>query len=317
MSKKIIFMGTPYFAAHILEKLIENNLDICLVVTQPDKPFGRKKELKFSEVKEVALKNNIEVFQPLNIKADFNKIVEMDADLIITAAYGQIVPTDVLKAPKIACINVHGSLLPKYRGGAPVHYSVINGDLQTGVTIMEMVNKMDAGDIISQAAFDIDINDTTADVFLNMQEVAVQLLLDTLPSIFNKEYTQTPQDESLVTYSPNISKEQEYVDFKRSSINVHNHIRGLVSFPVGHSYLNDIRIKLFKSELTDIKAKNPGTIREITNDYILVDCNDFAIKLVDIQVAGKKRMTIKEYLNGNLDINVSDKVGIDENNTSK
>ncbi len=310
MQKSIIFMGTPKFAAGILQTLINNGVDIKLVVTQPDKPFGRKQQLKASEVKEVALKHGIEVFQPVNIKVDNQKILDIEHDVIVTAAYGQIIPEIVLNAPKIIAINIHGSLLPKYRGGAPVHYSVINGDAQTGVTIMEMVKKMDAGEMISQAAFDIDINDTTADVFAKMEDVACDLILKTLPTVFDKTFTLTKQPEDEVTYSPNISKEQEYIDFDDTALNVHNKIRGLVSFPVGHTYINDIRIKLFKSELTKTKAADVATVADIDNDAIYINCRDYVIKLVEIQVAGKKKMAISDYLNGNLDIKKGDKVGM-------
>lgn len=304
--KNIIFMGTPDFAAHILTDLIDAGHNIVLVVTQPDKPFGRKKQLKFSDVKTVAIENEIEVFQPENIKLDHQRIIDVKPDLIVTAAYGQIVPKAVLEAPKLLCINVHGSLLPKYRGGAPVHYSVINGDQHTGVTIMEMVSKMDAGDIISQEKFSIDINDTTFDVFEKMKVVASELLLKTINDIYSNSYTKSPQDETLVSYSPNISKDDEFVYFTRDAKAVHNQIRGLVSFPVGHCYINKIRVKIYKSELTEIESTIAGTVYDVTKDAIYINCNDYVIKLIDIQVAGKKRMSIESYLNGNLDIKKGD-----------
>lgn len=309
MKKRIIFMGTPEFAAHILKELIKIDLyDIILCVSQPDRPFGRKKELKQSEVKVVAQEFNIEVFQPENIKIEYDRIVDLKPDIIITAAYGQIVPSQVLEAPNTLCINVHGSMLPAYRGGAPIHYSVLDGLDKTGVTVMEMVQKMDAGDIISQSVVNIDINDTTQIVYDNMKQIGAELLIKTLPTIFDNTYTKTAQDESLVTYSPNIAKELEHVAFDRPALKVHNHIRGLVSFPVGHMFIDDMRIKLFKSELTDIKSTTPNTIYKFDKTGLYINCSDVVIKIVEFQIAGKKKMSLEQYINGNVDINKNSKL---------
>lgn len=299
MDKKIIFMGTPIFAAEILEKLIEAGYQIGLVVSQPDKKVGRKQIVTPTAVKEVALKHNIPTFQPSKIREDFSQIVDFNPDLIITAAYGQIVPDEVLAAPSIECINVHGSLLPKYRGGAPIHYSVLNGDKETGVTIMRMVTKMDAGAIISQASYPIEINDTTTVVHDRMIEVGAQLLLDTLPSIFDGSYTLTDQDESLVTYSPNISKDMERLDWNKSSLEVHNHIRGLCSWPGAYTTLDGKRFKIYGSLLTDIPSSGrPGMIANTDSDYIYVNCQDMQLKLTRIQPSGKKQMNASDYIRG-------------------
>ncbi len=299
MSKKIIFMGTPIFAAQILKALIGAGYEVGLVVSQPDKKVGRKQRVMPTPVKELALENDIDVFQPTNIKNDYQAIIDYQADLIITAAYGQIVPDEVIQAPRIKCINVHGSLLPKYRGGAPIHYSVLNGDQQTGVTIMEMVAKMDAGSIISQSSFAIDGDDTTQIVHDKMIDVASQLLLATLPSIFDGSYTLTPQDERLVTYSPNISKEQERIDWHRPAQDVHNQIRGLNSWPGSYSMLDGKRFKIYLSKLT----KNPATgecatIANIDKQMIYVNCQDFQIGLLRVQPAGKKQMECSQFIAG-------------------
>lgn len=299
MDKKIIFMGTPIFAANILEKLLANGYKIDLVVSQPDKKVGRKQVLTPTPVKEVAVANGIPVFQPECIREDFGKIVDLNPDLIITAAYGQIVPDEVLNAPKIDCINVHGSLLPKYRGGAPIHYSVLNGDDKTGVTIMRMVSKMDAGAIISQADFPILENDTTAIVHDNMIKVGADLLLETLPSIFDGSYTLTEQDEDLVTYSPNISKEQELIIWGRLACEVHNHVRGLCSWPGAYTNLDGKRFKIYMTNLTDLDATDkPGTIATVDEQYIYVNCQDKQLKLIRVQPAGKKQMDTKDFVRG-------------------
>lgn len=302
--KKIIFMGTPDFAAYILEQLISTKeYEILMVVTQPDRPFGRKQQLKFSEVKEVAIKHGIEVFQPEKITNDFMPIVELAPDLIITAAYGQFVPQEVLDAPKIMCINVHGSLLPKYRGGAPIHYAVINGETQTGVTIMQMIKRMDAGDMISQKSISIGENDTTEIVYNNLKKIGAELLLETLPTMFDGTYKLIPQDEDMVTFSPNIPKEMELIEFDKEARMVHNHIRGLVSFPVGYAMFDEVRIKLFNSEITNIKATEPNTIYKFDKTGLYINCRDVVIKITEIQVAGKKKMSLSDYINGNLLLN--------------
>ncbi len=299
MEQKIIFMGTPIFAAEILEALIANGYNIDLVVSQPDKKVGRKQVLTPTPVKNVALKHNIEVFQPERIRTDFTPIVERNADLIITAAYGQIVPDEVLNAPKIECVNVHGSLLPKYRGGAPIHYSVLNGDKKTGVTIMKMVSKMDAGAIITQAEFPIAENDTTAIVHDNMIEVGKDLLLATLPSLLKNEYMLTEQDEAEVTYSPNISKEQERIIWNNPAQVVHNQIRGLSSWPGSYAMLDDKRFKVYLSQLVQKEATGvPGSIAQIEEDGIVVNCQDQMVKLTRVQPAGKKQMNASDFVKG-------------------
>ncbi|MFV0287979.1 MAG: methionyl-tRNA formyltransferase, partial [Mycoplasmatales bacterium] len=195
---RIVFMGTPVFAAHILKKLVEENYNIVGVVTQPDKKVGRKRELKPTPVKEVANQNNIQVFQPIKITTDYEFLEQVEPELIITAAYGQFIPNAVIDYPKLGCIKVHGSLLPKYRGGAPIHYAILNGETKTGVTIMEMIAKMDAGNIISQQEFEIKFEDTLGIVHDNMVEVAKELLLKTLPKIINQTNQSLVQNEAEV-----------------------------------------------------------------------------------------------------------------------
>ncbi|WOO88030.1 methionyl-tRNA formyltransferase [Mollicutes bacterium LVI A0039] len=299
MEKKIIFMGTPIFASEILKQLLANGYKIDLVVSQPDKKVGRKQIITPTPVKTVAIENNIPVFQPQKIREDYQPIIDLNPDLIITAAYGQIVPDEVLACPTIECINVHGSLLPKYRGGAPIHYSVLNGDSETGVTIMKMVTKMDAGAIISQASFPIAENDTTAIVHDNMIGVGAKLLLETLPSILSQEYTLTEQDPSLVTYSPNISKDDERINWNRSAWEVHNQIRGLSSWPGAYTMLDGERFKIYLSNVTTIPANGiVGSIAQVDDEAIYVNCIDCQVKLMRVQPAGKKQLDTKDFVRG-------------------
>ncbi len=307
MKKKIVFMGTPEFASHILEELIQAEFDVKLVVSQPDKKVGRKQVLTPTPVKVVAQTHGIEVFQPVNIKEDYAPIVDLKPDLIITAAYGQIVPDAVLNAPKYECINVHGSLLPKYRGGAPIHHAILNGEKETGVTIMQMIAKMDAGDIIVQAKMPIAIDDTVGQVYDEMKKLGARTLIATIPNIFSGDYTKTKQDESLVTYSPNISREQELIDFKNDVFVVYNQIRGLNPWPCAYFIWDNKRYKVFKAEIIKIDSKLiPGQVLKISEDGLQIACNDGIINILELQPAGKKRMDIKNYINGKVEFNVGD-----------
>lgn len=302
--KKIVFMGTPIFAAEILDFLIMKGYNISLVVSQPDKKVGRKQLITETPVKKIAKENKIDVFQPEKLKEDYQKIIEINPDLIITAAYGQIVPDEVLNCVSIDAINIHGSLLPKYRGGAPIHYAVMNGDKKTGVTLMKMVSKMDAGDIIFQKKFNIGENDTTEKVHDKMICVAKELLDDKLDLILNDNYEYIKQDENLVTYSPNISKDDEKIDWSKNSLEIHNKIRGLNSWPVAYTILDDKRIKIYKSIKTnDISKGYPGEIIGFTDDSILVNTKDKVLKITEIQIAGKIKMSVKDFKKG---INIKD-----------
>lgn len=294
---KIIFMGTPLFAHDILQHLIENQFNIIAVVTQPDKQVGRKRVITPPLVKTLALEHGIEVLQPINIKTDYQEIVDLNPDLIITAAYGQIVPQAVLDAPKIDCINCHGSLLPKYRGGAPIHYAILNGDEYAGVTIMKMVAKMDAGDMISQSKFEILPTDTLNEVYSNMTQVAKELLVTTLDDIKNNNHSYTPQDEALVTYSPNISRAQELIDFNGRAVDVYNKVRAFNPWPLSYFIHNQKTFKLLKVKITDIKAMQVGHVI-VNKGEILIGCSDFYVSLIEFKPEGKKAMLVTNYLNG-------------------
>lgn len=303
---KIVFMGTASFSRHVLEKLLENNFNIIGVVTQPDRYVGRKKILTMPEVKEVAIEHAIPVFQPQSIKQDYQEIIDIQPDLIITAAYGQIIPEALLNAPKLGCINVHASLLPKYRGGAPVHYAIINGEKVTGVTIMYMVKKMDAGNIISQVEVSISAQETTGELYDRLSVVGAELLIETLPSIINGDNASIKQDEQLVTYAPTISHEQEKLDFNKSALQVYNQVRGMNPWPGAYTLYQDKVIKIWAGKIHECENakkhhshQENGTIVKIFKDAIGIKTGDGIYLVTELQIAGKKRMLVKDYLNGN------------------
>lgn len=301
--KRIVFMGTPEFAVPVLNELIKN-YNVVLVVSQPDREKDRKGNLLMTPTKKLAIDYNIDVYQPTKIKEEYEKILNYKPDIIITCAYGQILPNEILNYPKYGCINVHGSLLPKYRGGAPIHHAIINGEKETGITIMYMDSKMDSGDIIYQSKIEIGDNDNLDKIYKEMSFLGARTLLEILPQIFEGTNSRIKQDETLVSFGLNITKEEEKIDFNQSSLRIHNKIRGLSSIPGAYALINDKRIKIYKSKLTDIPSKNvPGTIVKIDKNGILVSTNDKDIIITDIKLEGKKRCLVKDFING---INVSD-----------
>lgn len=294
----VIFMGTPSFAVPILEKLIENT-NVIMVVCQPDKEKDRKGNIIYPEVKKVAITNNIEVYQPKKIKEEYQYILDKKPDIIITCAYGQILPKEILNYPKHGCINAHGSLLPKLRGGAPIHHAIINGDKVTGMTIMYMDEKMDSGDIISQREVPILDSDNLDSLYNKMSIVGSELLIDTLPSIINGTNDRIKQNEEEVTFGLNITKEDEIINFNDNAINIFNKVRGLDSVPGASTYLDNKRLKIYKLEVTDKVSKNvPGEIVEVLKDGLVVSTKDNLIKILEIKLEGKKRCMVSEYLNG-------------------
>lgn len=301
--KKIVFMGTPEFAVPVLNELIKN-YNVVLVVSQPDREKDRKGNLLMTPTKKLAIDYNIDVYQPTKIKEEYEKILNYKPDIIITCAYGQILPNEILNYPKYGCINVHGSLLPKYRGGAPIHHAIINGEKETGITIMYMDSKMDSGDIIYQSKIEIGDNDNLDKIYKEMSFLGARTLLEILPQIFEGTNSRIKQDETLVSFGLNITKEEEKIDFNQSSLRIHNKIRGLSSIPGAYALINDKRMKIYESKLTDIPSKNvPGTIVKIDKNGILVSTNDKDIIITDIKLEGKKRCLVKDFING---INVSD-----------
>lgn len=308
---KIIFMGTPAFSATVLQGLLaDNRYEIVAVVTQPDRAVGRKRELKPTPVKEVALSHNLPVYQPekLSGSPELADLMALGADGIITAAFGQFLPVSLLKSVSFA-LNVHASLLPKYRGGAPIHYALINGDEEVGVTIMEMVKEMDAGDMVSQKAITILDSDNVGTLFGKMAELGRDLLLATLPDYLAGAITPTPQDPSLVTFSPNIKPEEEIIDWTLTNRQVFNKVRGLNPFPVAHTFLAGDRFKVYEVEPVDGQGQ-PGQIIDKTKKALVVATGQGAVSLLTVQPAGKPKMTVADFLNGaGRDLQVGDYFG--------
>ncbi|AMB98976.1 methionyl-tRNA formyltransferase [Aerococcus urinaehominis] len=303
--KKIVFMGTPAFSVPILQALVASpDYQVVAVVTQPDRPVGRKRKLQASPVKEAALAHDIPLYQPEKIGQDqeLAELLASDCDLIVTAAFGQFLPERLLKLPKYGAVNVHASLLPKYRGGAPVHYAIWQGETETGVTIMRMVKAMDAGAILSQAAIPIEDQDTVASMFDKLSIVGRDLLMTTLPDLFAGKIQEVPQDEALASYSPNISRDQERVDWQQSAQEIHNQIRAFNSWPVAHTMLAGERWKLWASQVTDQDSQaQPGTIVEINKKparFYVATGDGSVLALTEIQPAGKKKMDIASFING-------------------
>ena len=297
---KIVFMGTPDFAVNVLQGLIDNNYDVVGVVSQPDKEVGRKRILTPTPVKEVALKYNIPVFQPVKIRKEFDDILALEPDMIVTCAYGQIIPKEILDYPRLGCINVHGSLLPKLRGGAPIHHAIMDGLDETGITIMYMDVSMDSGDIISQRSIPITDSDNVGILWDKLSLLGRDLLLDTLPSIIDGTNDRIKQDESLVTFGYNVKREEEHVDFNNTSRKVFNHIRGLNPWPSAYAVLDDQEMKIYDSEILDkdFSAKTCGEIVDVNKEGIVVKTVDGSIVLKTIKPFGKKMMNAKDYVNG-------------------
>lgn len=295
---KVIFMGTPLFCVPILEELIKK-CNVIAVVTQPDKEVGRKKEIVYSPIKKVALENNIKVLQPIKIREEYQEIIDLKADIIITCAYGQIIPEIILNNPKYGCINVHASLLPKLRGGAPIHKAIIYGYDKTGITIMYMDKGMDTGDMISKCEVKIEDTDTVESLHDKLQKVSVPLLMDTLNDIINGTNKREKQNSDDATYAYNISREEEHVLFNSTSREIFNQIRGLNSWPGAFAILEDKNVKLWMCKITDNKyTQEAGTIVSLDKNGLEVITKDGSVLITELQLPGKKKTNIKDFING-------------------
>ena len=296
---RIVFMGTPDFAVPVFKALAEN-YNVVAVVTQPDKKVGRKQVLTPSPIKKASAEFNIPVLQPVRIKDEYEDVLKYKPDMIITCAYGQIIPKLLLDYPKYKCINVHASLLPKLRGGAPIHHAIMDGYDKTGITIMYMDTKMDTGDIISKSETDITKEDTLGSLHDRLSEMGKDLLLETLPNIINGNIKRVKQDEREATYGYNITKEDEKIDFNKSNIEVDNKVRALNPTPGAYTTLNGKRLKVYDVRLSDRYYANtkPGTIVGFEKDGIRVVAGNKEVILTDIAIEGKKRCLVKDYLNG-------------------
>ncbi|HEP1254420.1 TPA: methionyl-tRNA formyltransferase [Streptococcus pyogenes] len=296
---KLLFMGTPQFSATVLKGLLDNPAyEILGVVTQPDRAVGRKKDIKVTPVKQLALEHGISIYQPekLSGSQELIEIMGLGADGIITAAFGQFLPTILLDSVSFA-INVHASLLPKYRGGAPIHYAIMNGDKEAGVTIMEMIKEMDAGDMVAKASTPILETDNVGTLFEKLAIIGRDLLLDSLPAYLSGELKPIPQDHSQATFSPNISPEQEKLDWTMSNQEVFNHIRGMNPWPVAHTFLEGQRLKIYEAQLAEGEGL-PGQVIVKTKKSLVIATGQGALSLIVVQPAGKPKMSIIDFLNG-------------------
>ena len=297
---KVVFMGTPEFSLNVLDVLIKNT-NVIGVVTQPDKIVGKNKEKSFTPVKELAVKNNIKVMQPEKIRKEYQEILELNPDIIITCAYGQIIPEEILNYPKYGCINVHASLLPKLRGGSPLHHAIIDGYDKTGVTIMYMDKGMDTGDIITQEEIIINDSDNVGTIHDKLSVLGSHLLLNTLPSIVDGTNKRLKQEENEVTYCHNITHEEEKINFNKKVREIFNQVRGMNPYPVSFFTLDNKVYKVYEVqyEETDIfNNKVNGEIVVFDKKNLGIKADNGVIYLLDIKREGKKRMKIIDFLNG-------------------
>ena len=295
-NKNIVFIGTPDFSVPVLKMLIENT-NVLLVVTQPDKIVGKDKTVSFNPIKKLALEENIPVFQPMRIRKDFEKLKNLDIDLIVTCAYGQIIPKEVLDMPKYGCINVHASILPKYRGSAPIQWCLFNNDDVTGVTIMYMDEGMDTGDIIKIKEIPILDSDNVGTLHDKLSKLGCDLLLEVLPTIFNKTNNRIKQGNNY-TMAPMIKREDERLDFNEEGKKIIGKIKGLNPWPLANIIINNQEIKVLEAEFVQKKVDNTGIIKEIDKKNLGITCKDGIIYLKKIKPSGKKVMEINSFLNG-------------------
>ena len=299
---RIIFMGTPDFSVPILRQIIQDGYEVIAVVTQPDRPVGRKRTLTPPPVKVEAEKQGISVYQPEKVsrEEELAPILALNPDLVVTAAFGQILPKALLEAPRFGCINVHASLLPDLRGGAPIHYSIIQGKEKTGVTIMYMAEKLDAGDILTQIEVPILENDNVGTMHDKLSAAGAKLLSETIPQLLEGKLSSIPQIEEQATYAPNIKREQEKIDWVRNGEEIYNQIRGLNPWPVAYTNFNSNVMKIWQAQKTAAGTNGePGTIINIEHDgFTVATGNETSIKVIELQPSGKKKMSAGQYLRG-------------------
>lgn len=294
---KVLFMGTPDFAVACLKSLIEAKYEVCAVFTQPDKPRGRKMVMTPPDVKVCALGYNLPVYQPETLKDGkaFEIIKSYEPDVIVVAAYGKILPKEIIDYPKYGCINVHGSILPKYRGAAPIQWSVINGDKETGVTTMLMNEGLDTGDMLLIEKTAISIDDTASSVFDRLADIGGKLLVETLEKAEKGELTPIKQDDSLSSYAPMLDKNISEIDWNKDALTIHNLIRGLYSWPIAQTKFNGKKMKVYKSNVSKLKGKS-GEV--VSLEPLTIACANGAIEILELQLEGKKRMDYKSFLLG-------------------
>ena len=297
---RIIFMGTPEISASVLEGLISNGYNIVALIAQPDRPVGRKKILTPVPTKVVAEKYNIPTYQPVKIRKEYDFVSELKPDLILTLAYGQIVPQGLLDIPSLGALNLHGSLLPKYRGAAPIQYALLNNEKKTGMTLMRMVKEMDAGEMYATEEVDIDEDDNSTLLFKKMGDAALRLALRALPLFVEGKLPGVPQDESLVTFAPSIKPEEEKIDLSKSKEEIVGQIRALSDAPGAYLYIGELKLKIYKAKVNSSEIL--GEVGEIVKADKLglhLQVKDGIIAILELQKEGKNRMDYKSFVNGN------------------
>lgn len=298
---KIIFMGTPDFAVGALESIVEAGHQVVLVVTQEDKPKGRGKEIQYTPVKEAALKHGIEVYQPHRVKTEeaVAKLREYGADVFVVAAYGQILSKEILDMPKYGCVNIHASLLPKYRGAAPIQWSIIDGEKVTGVTTQMMAEGIDTGDILDILKVEIASDETAGSLFDKLTDAGAHIILETLKKLEDGTATRTPQDDSQSSYAKMLDKKLGDIDFTKSAEEIERLVRGLNPWPSAYTRYNGKTLKVWKAEIIDKEyAGECGQIVDKTKKAIVVKTGVGALAITELQLEGKKRMTTESYLCG-------------------
>lgn len=295
--KRVIFMGTPDFSVPVLEKLIENT-NVVLVVTKKDAYVGRKKVLTESPVAICAHEHNIEVYKPNKLKEDYEYILNKKPDIIITCAYGSIVPKVVLDYPSYGCINVHASLLPKYRGASPIVASILNGEKETGITIMYMDEGIDTGNIIMSRSIEIEDNDNSLSLSNKLSLLGANLLIDTLPKIFEGENFDIPQDNEEATYVGMLKREDEHIDFNNSVENIKNQVRAFSPEPYAFINIDDTEYKISEVEIKKCDVSKIGIIVEVNKDSFGITAKDGIVYIKRIKPSGKKEMSVKDFFNG-------------------
>ena len=298
---KVLFMGTPEIAATILEAIIDSKHEVVGVVTQEDKPKGRGKSLAMPPVKEVALKYGIEVFQPAKIKEEgaIKRLSEFDADIFVVAAYGKILSKEILDMPRYGCINAHASLLPKYRGAAPIQWSIIDGEKLTGMTIMQMDEGLDTGDMLFKSVVEIKDDDTADSLYEKLSACGASLTVEALDRIENGDIHPVPQDDKLATYARMLDKGLGHISFAKSQDEIDRLVRGLNSWPAAYGYINGKMLKIWEVKKSDIPSNGAaGSVHSSESGRLFINTNDNAIELISVQLEGKKRMDVKSFLLG-------------------
>ena len=312
---KIVFMGTPDFAVPSLDILFENGFNIALVVTQPDKPRGRGHKVSYSPVKEYALEKGLPIIQPIKIGEEeyVSKLKALEPDLFVTCAYGQFLPQTILDIPRNGTINVHGSLLPKYRGAAPIQWAIINGERKTGITTMLTVLKLDAGDMLLKKEIEIDDEITAGQLYDRMSVLGAQTLLETIQGVQQGTLTPVPQEECDTCYAPRITRKTGQIDWNKSTREIHNLIRGTNPWPGAYSYFKDEYMRVWKSQILSENKQSPatpGTILNVSKDGFDVQTGDGILRITEVQCANAKRLTVGQYICGHC-VNVGDCFGVE------